>query len=130
MKKLLGLTVTAFTAFLLTAGTQAYAAGDAVKGAKIFKRCAACHTVEKGGANKQGPNLHDLFGRKSGTLASYADKYSPAMKAKGVVWSEATLDTYLADPKAFVPKNKMIFVGVKKPNERADVIAYLKQATK
>lgn len=127
MKKILGLAV---TALVLSAGTQAFADGDATKGAAIFKRCATCHTVEKDGANKQGPNLHGLFGRKAGTLASFADKYSDAMKAKGVVWNDDTLDQYLADPKGFVPKNKMIFVGVKKPDERADVIAYLKQATK
>ncbi|MDA5193191.1 c-type cytochrome [Govanella unica] len=127
MKTFMGL---ATAALIATLGSQAMAEGDATKGAMIFKRCATCHTVEKGGAIKQGPNLHDLFGRKAGTQAAYVGKYSDAMKQSGVVWSEDTLDKYLADPKGFVPKNKMIFVGVKKPDERANVIAYLKEATK
>jgi len=104
----------------------ALAEGDAENGAKVFNKCKACHTLEAG-KNKLGPSLHGVFGRTSGTLEGF--KYSPAMKGAAIEWSEETLDQYLADPKGFVPKNKMIFVGLKKEEERADVIAYLKQAS-
>lgn len=126
MKTLLSFTV---AALLLSAGSQAMAA-DAAKGAMIFKRCATCHTLEKDGANKQGPNLHGIFGRKAGTLPNYVGKYSDAMKSSGIVWTDETVGQYLENPKGFIPKNKMIFVGLKKPDDRANVIAYLKEATK
>ena len=104
----------------------AHAEGDAAKGEKVFAKCKACHEVEKG-VNKVGPTLKGLVGRKAASVPDY--KYSEAMIAKGaegVVWDEATLTAYLPDPKAFVPKTKMAFAGLKKPEEVADVIAYLK----
>jgi cytochrome c len=114
-----------FAATLLIAG-PAFADGDAAKGEKVFMKCKACHDVEKG-VNKVGPTLKGIVGRKAASVADY--KYSEGMTAKGaegVVWDEATLTTYLPDPKAFVPKTKMAFAGLKKPEEVADVIAYLK----
>lgn len=102
------------------------AEGDATKGEKVFAKCKACHEVEKG-VNKVGPTLKGVVGRKAASVADF--KYSEAMAAKGsegLVWDEANLTTYLADPKAFVPKTKMAFAGLKKPDEVADVIAYLK----
>lgn len=104
----------------------AHAEGDAAKGEKVFAKCKACHEVEKG-VNKVGPTLKGVVGRKAASIADY--KYSDAMIAKGaegVVWDEATLTAYLPDPKAFVPKTKMAFAGLKKPEDVADVIAYLK----
>ena len=116
----------AAVATTLLAATPAMAEGDAAKGEKVFNKCKACHDVEKG-VNKVGPTLKGIVGRKAASVPDY--KYSEAMLAKGtegVVWDEATLTAYLPDPKAFVPKTKMAFAGLKKPDEVADVIAYLK----
>ncbi|MFN4143288.1 c-type cytochrome [Aestuariivirga sp.] len=104
----------------------AHAEGDAAKGEKVFAKCKACHEVEKG-VNKVGPTLKGVAGRAAGSVPDF--KYSEAMLAKGgegLVWDDANLGAYLADPKGFIPKNKMAFAGLKKPEEVADVIAYLK----
>lgn len=116
----------AAVAATLMIATPAMAEGDAAKGEKVFLKCKACHENEKG-ANKVGPTLKGIVGRKAASVADY--KYSEAMIAKGaegVVWDEATLTAYLPDPKAFVPKTKMAFAGLKKPEDVADIIAYLK----
>ena len=115
----------AIASTLLLAG-PAFAEGDAAKGEKVFVACKACHEVDKG-VNKVGPTLKGVVGRKVASLPDY--KYSEAMTAKGAegaVWDEATLAIYLPNPKAFVPKTKMAFAGVKKPEQVADLIAYLK----
>jgi cytochrome c len=118
--------VLAALAAILAASTPALADGDAAKGEKVFVKCKACHENEKG-VNKVGPTLKGVVGRKAASVEGY--NYSDPMKAKGaegVVWDEATLATYLPDPKAFVPKTKMTFAGLKKPEDVADIIAFLK----
>jgi len=113
-------------AVLMTVGTAQ--AGDAAKGKKVFAKCKACHTVDKGGKNKVGPNLHGVVGKKAAMVEGF--KYSKAMQESGLTWDEATLDKYLTKPKALVKKTKMAFAGLKKQSQRDDVIAYLKEESK
>jgi cytochrome c len=117
------LTVILAAAMAALAAQAARADGDATKGQAIFKRtCAVCHTVEAG-KNKIGPSLFGVVGRKSGSLEGF--NYSPAMKGSNLTWTADQLDAYIADPKKVVPGNRMAFAGLKKDEERKDVIAYL-----
>jgi cytochrome c len=104
------------------------ATADLANGQKQFLRCRACHTLVAGGANGVGPNLHGLFGRKAASVAGY--NYSPALAAADFSWSAARLDPWIADPKAMVPGNKMVFPGLKDAKDRADLIAYLQAETR
>jgi cytochrome c len=113
-------------ALLAASSPAALAAGDVEKGKAVFKRCQVCH-VHDTKTNKVGPHLGDVVGRKAGSAEGF--HYSDAMKKKGdegLTWTEENIATYLKDPKAFVPGNKMVFVGLKKDDEIADVIAFLK----
>lgn len=111
-------------AVTLSAGA-ALADGDAKAGATVFKKCGACHTATEA-TNKVGPSLMGIVGRPVATVEGYA--YSPAMKTfgEGKTWDEATLASYLADPKGTVKGTKMSFAGLKKAEDVANVIAYLK----
>ncbi|KAE8391175.1 cytochrome c [Aspergillus alliaceus] len=103
--------------------------GNTKKGENLFKtRCAQCHTVEKGGSSKTGPNLHGLFGRISGQ-GTDAFNYCDASKKAAVKWGENTLFDYLENPKKFMPGTRMAFSGLKKDKDRNDVITYLKKST-
>ncbi len=105
----------------------AFAEGDAAKGEKIFRKCKACHSLEAG-KKKVGPSLAGVFGRTAGSVEGF--KYSASMKDSGIVWDEEILDQFLTKPKDVVPKTKMSFRGLKKEQDRADLIAYLMEATK
>jgi cytochrome c len=107
--------------------TGAYADGDAAKGKKVFEECTACHSLEKG-AHGVGPSLNGVFERKAGELAEY--RYSPAMKRSALPWSARTLDLFLADPQQEIKGNRMPYSGLPEARDRADLIEYLKSATK
>ena len=119
------LTIITFTAAAALAG-PALAEGDAAAGEKVFNKCKACHTVEEG-KNRVGPSLFNIVGRQPATVDGF--RYSKAMAefAAGHVWVEETLSGYLEAPKDVVNGTKMAFVGLKNPEDRDDVIAYLKQ---
>lgn len=97
--------------------------GNATGGENTFKQCALCHSA-KAGENKIGPTLFGIVGRKAGTSAGY--NFSPANKASGITWSEQALFDYLENPRAKMPGTKMGYAGLKKPQDRANLIAYLK----
>jgi cytochrome c len=92
--------------------------------ALFMKQCFTCHTTDKGGANKVGPNLWDIVGRKKASHAGFS--YSSAMQAKGGDWTYDDINHMIQKPTAFVKGTKMAFVGLAKEKERADVIAYLR----
>lgn len=100
---------------------RAAAAADATHGAQIYKTCAICHSFERNGT---GPKHVGVFGRTAGTVPDY--RYSPALQRSGIVWTDATLDKWLADPQALVPGTKMFF-NLDSAQDRADVIEYLKE---
>jgi cytochrome c len=105
----------------------AYADGDAVRGEARFQDCAACHRLEAG-VNNVGPSLHGIFARKAGELTDF--RYSSAMKRSGIVWTPETLNTFISDPQALVPANRMPYAGMANASDRADLIAYLSKASK
>ena len=99
-------------------------AADPVNGKKVFKKCAACHSLQEG-KNKIGPPLYNLLGRKAGSVEGY--KYSKAMKNSDVVWDEKSLDKFLTKPRKFIKRTKMSFWGIKKKSLRDDLISFFKQ---
>ena len=114
-------------ATLAIVGTSAAsAAGDAQRGARVFKACVACHTLEQG-RHLTGPSLHGIWGREAGSDPTY-HRYSEALRQSDVVWRESTLDAWLRDPQKLLPGNQMQFAGLANDAARADLIAFLKAA--
>lgn len=117
----------AFAAFLASFALPAHADGDAASGEKVFKKCKACHDIGEGAKDKVGPALTGVAGAElasSGTF-KYSDAFL-ARKAEGVIWTDDELNAFLTKPKEHIPGTKMTFAGLKKPEDRANVIAYLK----
>jgi cytochrome c len=100
-----------------------FSIADATKGEQVFKKCAACHNADKGGANALGPNLWGVLGKPHGHVAGFA--YSDALKGKPGNWDFASLSDWLANPKKYAPGTKMTFAGLSNPQDRADIIAFL-----
>jgi cytochrome c len=100
------------------------AVADPHKGASVFKKCRACHTVEEGGPHRVGPNLWGVIGRPVASAPGYT-RYSQSLKDIGGTWQPAVLDAYLENPKALAPRGIMSFAGLKKPEDRANLIAFL-----
>ena len=98
--------------------------GDIAAGKKVFKQCQACHVAHEA-KNKTGPHLLGILGRPAGSLESYT-RYSEAMKDSGLIWDEETLDGYLKNPKKYLKGTKMVYRGLKRDEDRHNVIAYLK----
>lgn len=103
------------------------ASANVDKGNKIFKKCAACHSADKGGPNKVGPALYNVLGRDVASHAGYG--YSDALKAIGGKWDYAKLFEFLKKPKDYAPGTKMSFAGLKKPEDIANLVAYLRQSS-
>jgi cytochrome c len=103
-------------------------AQDAEAGKAVFNKCRACHDIGPNAKNKVGPHLNDIFGRKAGSVEGF--NYSDALKNSGIVWDEASIDAYVADPKGKIPGNKMVFVGIKDEADRKNLIAFLKAQAK
>ncbi|SME89029.1 cytochrome c [Tistlia consotensis] len=120
-----------FSAGLLlvfAAAQPAFADGDAAAGEKVFARCKACHTIEAGGPNRVGPNLHGIVGAPAGEGRNDY-KFSKGMHEageKGLTWTEDNLRKWLANPREFVKGTKMIFPGIKSDKDMDNIIAYLK----
>ncbi len=110
---------------IMMVGRPTAADSDPDRGRKAFRICAACHTVEKG-VHRTGPSLAKIWGRKAGTIDGFR-RYSEALKGSDAIWNEKTLDKWLKNPKTFIPGNRMVFTGMDKEAERADLIAFLKR---
>ena len=104
-----------------------FASASAAEGAKVFKKCAACHSITQGGSNKIGPALWGVFGRKAGSISDY--KYSKAMAAHGKTWSFDEMNSFLIKPKDWIKGTKMSFAGLKNEKDRAAVILYMNKNT-
>lgn len=110
------------------APAQANNLGDPANGQVVFEKCSACHQVGAEARNRIGPQLNDLFGRSAGAVDGF--RYSAGFKAAaddGLLWENSTLDQFVADPKSVIARNRMRFAGLKDPQDRLDVLAYLRQ---
>jgi cytochrome c len=108
------------------ADASAVQAADPAKGEGLFEKCHACHATKQEGATL-GPPLAGIFGRRAGSQEQF--RYSPAMRRSSLVWDDATLDRFLAEPQTLVPGNRMPFAGMPEKSDRDDLIAYLHKTT-
>jgi len=121
------LTVAAFLTLLFDA-YSAFSEGNATRGQRVFGACAACHSLQPD-QSMTGPSLAGLWNRKAGSLASFS-RYSAALQSANIVWNDKTLDDWVTDPQHLVPGNEMTFAGIKDAQQRADLLAFLKEATR
>src|SRR5437764_8496289 len=117
-----------FALILLATCTLAAAEGNPDRGRRVFGACAACHSL-KPDKNMTGPSLADLWNRQAGGLKNFS-RYSEALKSSGIIWDDNSLKPWLANPESFIPGNDMKFRGISDAGARADLVAFLKQATK
>lgn len=117
--------ISIIAAALVVASAQAALAQDASKGEIVFHNCLPCHSIGPGAQNKVGPELNGLDGRHSGIVPNFS--YSDANKKSGIVWNEETFKKYIHGPQAMVPGTKMIFPGIKDPQQVNDLWAYVSQ---
>jgi cytochrome c len=110
----------------LASGSVLAQEGDPAAGEKVFNKCKACHVLDEE-KNRVGPYLLGVIGRPAGSVEGFT--YSSAMKESGIVWDEQTIGEYVADPKGYVPGNRMAFPGLKKEEDITNLLAYLKEAT-
>jgi cytochrome c len=116
----------AIATFALAAPAPAQS-GDAARGERMYRACMACHALEPN-RNMTGPSLAEVWNRKAGSLASFP-RYSSALKSSGIIWTDDTLDEWIKDPQHFIPGNTMTFPGMKDARQRADLLAFLKDAS-
>jgi cytochrome c len=126
MKGVYAIAIAAFLTILF--GTlAAFSEGNSARGQRVFGACAACHSLQPN-QNMTGPSLAGVWNRKAGSLASFS-RYSSALQSTNIVWNDKTLDDWITDPQHLVPGNQMTFDGIKDAQQRADLLAFLKQAT-
>ena len=126
MKRIYVFVAAAFLTFAFGV-SPGFSEGNGTRGQRIFGACAACHSLQPD-QNMTGPSLAGLWNRKAGGLPSFA-RYSPALQSSNIIWNDKTLDDWIADPQHLVPGNQMTFVGIKDARQRADLLAFLKEAT-
>ena len=114
-------------AALLAELPEPYRSADLERGERLYAMCRSCHTYVPGGANLTGPNLWGTFDAKAGLVAGY--NYSEALKTSGLVWDAATMDKWIENPRGLVQGTKMAYVGMKSPEDRAALVAWLKVNT-
>jgi len=122
------LTAAALALSLPANGSEPAIKPDVERGKIVYRKCIHCHTISPNGKHRIGPNLFGIFGRRAGSLADF--DYSEAWKRADFIWTERTLDRYLISPRKMIPNNRMPFDGLAIKQDRADLIAYLKEATR
>ena len=127
MNRLYVIAIAAMVLTVLSAPTSAQT-GDATRGERVYRSCVACHSLEPN-RNMTGSSLAELWNRRAGGLPSFP-RYSPALKSAGIIWNDDTLDEWIKDPQHFIPGNTMTFPGMKDARQRADLLAFLKDATR